>query len=500
MRSFSVKQVISGLAAVIVVGGSLVAGGLASIAGDSLPGEESPVQFTLATPLGKDVLLLTSMTGYEALSDLFRFELDMVSEDVALDPRAILGQKVTIRVDLPEGGQRYVNGHVSRFTNVGPVGDLGQTRYTAEVVPQLWFLTRTTDSRIFQDMTIPQVIEKVFLDGGLTSFEMRLPVTFQPRDYVVQYRETDFNFVSRLMEEEGIFYYFEHEDGEHTLVLTDSTETLGPLPQGEVLPFLSPGHETPGVGGVTQWEHQYEFRSGKWAHTDYNFETPSVDLSASAVSGVALPDYDKYELYDYPGGYATRAEGERLAQIRMEEEDAQHIIVMGTSEERHLTPGFTFVLEGHPVPEFAGKYLITSVTHQMSGDGYKTAFTALPNSMAFRPARITRKPVVQGPQTAIVTGPTGEEIYTDKYGRVKVQFHWDREGKKDENSSGWVRVSQMWAGEGWGMLFIPRIGQEVIVDFLEGDPDRPIILGRVYNSSDAPPSALLGAAGGGPKR
>jgi type VI secretion system secreted protein VgrG len=452
------------------------------------------------TPLGTDVLLLQGFTGHEGISQLFSFDLDLLSENSSIAFNEIVGQKVTLTVTLADGGSRYINGFVSRFAQSG--GDERFTYYRAEVVPWLWFLTRTTDCRIFQRMTVPDIITKIFRDLGFSDFKLMLQGSFEPRDYCVQYRETDFNFVSRLMEEYGILYFFEHDEAKHTLVLANSPSAHKPCPeQPEARCNFAPGalldEDT-----VTAWQMEQELRPGKYALTGYNFETPSTSLAVNVATTVNGGSNGKYEIYDFPGEYLKKAQGEQLVKIRMEEEEAPHTVVSGASTCRAFTPGYRFDLTGHYSQPMDRSYVLTEVQHVASvgesyseagadvGESYSNHFTCIPHDVPFRPARVTPKPTVQGPQTAIVVGRSGEEIYTDKYGRVKVQFHWDREGKRDENSSCWVRVSHPWAGKGWGAVAIPRIGQEVIVDFLEGDPDQPIITGRVYNAEQMPPYGL----------
>jgi type VI secretion system secreted protein VgrG len=445
-------------------------------------------------------MLLQGLTGHEGISQLFSFDLDLLSEDSSISFNQIVGQKVTLTITLADGGNRHINGFVSRFAQSG--GDERFTHYRAEVVPWLWFLTRTTDCRIFQRMTIPDIITKIFRDLGFTDFKNMLQGSFEPRDYCVQYRETDLNFVSRLMEEYGILYYFEHEEDKHTLVLANSPSAHKPCPeQPEARCNFAPGalldEDT-----ITGWQMEQELRPGKYALTDYNFETPSTSLAVNVATTVNGGSNGKYEIYDFPGEYLKKAQGEQLVKIRMEEEEAPHTVVSGASTCRAFTPGYRFDLTGHYSQQMERSYVLTEVQHVASvGESYSEAgadvdqsysnhFTCIPHDVPFRPSRVTPKPTVQGPQTAIVVGRSGEEIYTDKYGRVKVQFHWDREGKRDENSSCWVRVSHPWAGKGWGAVAIPRIGQEVIVDFLEGDPDQPIITGRVYNAEQMPPYGL----------
>jgi type VI secretion system secreted protein VgrG len=453
-------------------------------------------QIALATPLGKDVFLLTGFQGKEEMSRLFQFQLDALSLKLDITAKDIVGKNVTWI--LKRGGEepRTFNGIVSRFS-AGALQGREMRHYRLEVVPWLWLLTRTTDCRIFQHKSVPDIIKQIFADLGQTDFKVNLTGTYAPRDYCVQYRESDFSFVSRLMEEVGIFYWIEHENGKHTLVLADQKSAYKPCQ--EKTAFYAPSAHT--ANKISRWEHQYELRPGKYAQTDYNFEKPTAAMMAKTESLVKVGGNDKLEIYDYPGVYDKKADGEAIAKIRIEEEEAAHDVVAGDSTCRTFVAGAKFTLDSHDCPTETGQgFVLTSVTHAASeptytsgaaeGLSYRNSFTCIPESVVFRPARISPRPFVQGIQTAVVVGPAGEEIYTDKHGRIKVQFHWDREGKKDENSSCWMRVATTWAGKGWGFQQIPRIGQEVIIDFLEGNPDRPLVTGSVYNA-DHMPSAKL---------
>jgi type VI secretion system secreted protein VgrG len=445
------------------------------------------------TALGKDVLLLESFSGTEGVSELFRFEVRLLADVTrTIDFDAIVGKAVTVRVFTPNG-ERFFNGLVSRFSEGS--SDSTFTTYYAEIVPWLWMLTQTADCRIFQDKSVPDIISQIFKDLGFTDFALHLNKSYAPREYCVQYRETDFNFVTRLMEQYGIFYYFEHENAKHTLVLADTPAAHQPCPlQPKARFHAEAGTLTEHI--VTDWRLEQSVRPGKYALTDYNFEMPSVSLAVNVASSVGVPSL---EIYDYPGEYQKRADGESLVRTRIEEEECQRVLVAGSGTCAGFTPGYKFDLLEHPRQTNNKSYVLTRVAHQAQEPGYRSEtaefsyenrFTCIPAAVPFRPTRRTLRPVVEGVQTAEVVGVAGEEIYTDKYGRVKVQFHWDREGKKDENSSCWIRVSHPWAGKGWGSVSIPRIGQEVVVDFLEGDPDQPIITGRVYNADRMPPYAL----------
>ena len=452
------------------------------------------------TSLGKDMLLLQGFTGREGVSRLFSFHLDLASEKDSISFKSIIGQSVTIRVALADNSPRYFNGFVSRFAQSG--SDVRFTNYQMEVVPWLWFLTRIADCRIFQEKTIPNIIEEVFKSRGFKDYKLSLTGKYGQREYCVQYRETDFNFVSRLMEQYGIFYFFEHQNGKHTLVLADSESVHQPCPKQSTVHYNLNAGSRDVEDVVTGWQMEQELRTGKYSLTDYNFETPSANLFADEPTVVNVGGNSKFEIYDYPGEYLNRSQGKTLAGVRMQEEEASHLVVSGSSGCRAFSSGYKFTLEDHYRKDMNDSYVLTEVQHVASAgssysfgdryadERYSNHFTCIRADVPFRPSRITPKPFVQGPQTALVVGKSGEEIWVDKYGRVKVQFYWDRQGKKDEKSSCWIRVSQPWAGKNWGAMWIPRMGQEVIVDFLEGDPDRPLITGRVYNAEEVVPYPL----------
>lgn len=452
---------------------------------------------SVTTPLGEDELLLTEFSGEEGLSTLFSYRLTMLSRNDDIQKDQIVGKGVTVKLDDGEGQQRYFHGFVNSLT-AGSLPVRGLREYQAEIVPQLWFLKRSSDCRIFQEKTIPDIIEEVLGDMGLTDYQLKLTGAYERLDYCVQYRETAFNFVSRLMEQYGIFYFFLHEDGKHTLVIADHAGAYEDVEQNEV--EFDSGRKDWSV--IHSWTHGYAYRSGKWAQTDFNFKTPTGDLLTKENSLVSLPDNASYELFDYPGEYEVKGSGQGLTRIRMEEEEIPHDVVEGGGYCRSFTSGGKFKLIQHPFDAEEGETYVITTMHHFAVDGgyitgggggessYENGFTCIPDTLAFRPPRTTPKPTISGLQTAIVTGPPGEEIYVDEHGRVKVQFHWDRKGENDENSSFWIRVAQAWAGKGWGAIFTPRIGHEVVVEFLEGDPDRPLITGSVYNGDMTTPYSL----------
>lgn len=452
----------------------------------------------IITPLGADVLLFHRMRAHEELSRLSEFELELLSEKQDIAPDSILGKNVTVKLALENDAVRHFNGYVTRFGQVGMQGRY--QAYRATVRPWLWFLTRTADCRIFQELSAPDIIKRVFGDHDVADLKDELTYTYPKRTYCVQYRETDFDFVSRLMEHEGIYYFFEHAEGRHTLVLADAASAHGAAPGYETLRYIDPSRLVrPGQEYISLWDQACEIQPGRYRMTDYDFERPGADLTAhsTATRAHALGDY---EVYEYPGAYRSGADGEQYTDARLDELQAQFDTVRAAGNPRGVAAGRLFELAGHPRADQNREYLVTAADYTMIVNEYETdpapdvvctcTFAALSSRQQFRPRRLTPVPSVRGPQTALVVGPAGDEIFTDKYGRVKVQFHWDRYGKKNESSSCWVRVAHPWAGKNWGMIAIPRIGQEVVVDFLEGDPDQPIITGRVYNAEQMAPWGL----------
>jgi type VI secretion system secreted protein VgrG len=480
----------------------------------------------IATPLGSDVLLLTGFSGQESISQLFSFQLSLVAEnktEVAFDK--LMGQGISVSLELPNGKARYFAGICSRFSEGRR--DSTFTHYRMEMVPPMWLLTRRVQSRIFQRVSVPDILKKV-LSGLEVAWELQ--GTFQPRDYCVQYNESDHAFASRLMEEEGIYYFFKHSKDGHKLVVANSPQSHSDLPEQSTVIFEE------SVGGVrefdmriSQWEKVQELRSGKFTLWDHCFELPHKHLEAEKIIVDAVSvgkvkhkllvnGNDKLEIYKYPGQYAQRFDGidagggekaseipkifddnKRTVEIRMQQEALPSLLIRGISDCRQFMSGHKFTLERHFNAD--GVYVLTGVDHSAelapdyrSGEGeqlkYENRFMCIPLALPFRPPLETPKPVMKGTQTAVVVGPAEEEIFCDKYGRVKVQFHWDREGKYDADSSCWIRVATIFAGKKWGITNVPRIGHEVIVDFEEGDPDRPIIIGSVHNADHMPTGDL----------
>ncbi len=463
--------------------------------------------------LDKDALMLAGFSGHEAISRLFSFQLDLIREiadPVTLQPvqplkfSDVIGQKVTISIQRTERTPRYVNGIVSRFAQSG--ADDTFLHYQMEVVPALWLLTRFADCRIYHNETVTDIIQSVLQDHGI-DFSTSFSGSYTPLEYCVQYRETDFNFISRLMEKYGIFYFFQHTQTSHKMVISDSSSAHQPCNgQAKAAYVVSASLDADSL--INTWSVEQELKSGKYTHADFYFETPDTSIQASEETVDGVAGNSSYELFDYPGEYTARGDGAALAKLRMQEVEASYLLFHGSSTCRSFTSGDKFDLTDHPDSSQDGTYVLTEIHHVASvaasyrGDGqadaenesYSNQFICIPDAVPFRPARLTPKPFVQGPQTALVIADTGgsEEILVDKYGRVKVRFPWDGFSIRNKAAkySCWVRVSQQWAGQGWGAIAIPRVGQEVIVSFLEGDPDRPIITGRVYNALQTVPYPL----------
>lgn len=454
----------------------------------------------IQTPLG-DQLQFKKLHGHEALSELSMFEVDLVSTNNSIAPSDLLGQSVTLEVETDGGGKRYLNGIVTQFGMQGML-ERKQFKYKMRVRPWLWLATRKTDFKIFQNKTVPEIISEVLGKYGY-AMEKRLSGNYRTWDYCVQYRESDFAYVSRLMELEGIYYFNAHSSGNHTLVLADDIAgSHTPLPGGETIKFYPPDIAAGSdVERIYQWELHEEINPSKHFNDDYDFTRPKTDLSNMRKNPPGHA-HDMYENYEYPGGFTQFPDGENYAKVRMEQQLSQHTQMGGTANHRCMAVGYTFNLSNYPRDDQNQQYLLTGITYDFEentqisegtkGEGsiQKFTFSTHPTTRNYRPQRVTPIPRPSGPETAVVVGPAGEEIYTDKYGRVKVQFHWDRDGKMDENSSCWIRVSHPWAGMNYGSIHIPRIGQEVIVDFLHGNVDYPIITGRVYNGIQMPPWKL----------
>lgn len=458
-------------------------------------------EISVSVPAFGDDVRFAQLEGEDEISQPFRFDLLLSSDKTDLAAESVLGTGLTVTVTGEP--KRHFHGIVAAF-GLAELRD-DQAIYRVTVVPWLWLLSLHTDNRIFQNLSVVEIVKKVFSAYPDAAFEMRLRKSYPPREYCVQYGESDLNFVQRLLEHEGIFYLFEHEDGAHRMILVDGNAALKPVPGDGKLPYEGDNRISFREGDfITGWRPLAHVRPGAFTQTDYDFEKPSADLMTKAVAPIGHKA-DRAEHYHYPGTYVDLGRGDRLTAIRLEEQQAPHIRIEATGTARTLWSGRTFGLELFPREAENDDYLVLRTAYRLWDDqyrsgqeradlGFEVSVTLAPARIAYRPERRTPRPVMRGPQTAQVVGPAGEEIFTDKYARVKVQFHWDREGRRDENTTCFIRVSQTWAGAGWGFIQIPRIGQEVIVDFLEGDPDQPIITGRVYNAAQMPPYGLPGNA------
>ncbi len=452
-----------------------------------------PHPIMLTSPLPAEDLLFESLSDTAGLSTLGEMRLGLLSPKSSLAPEDLLGKPVCVTVQVSDDHKRFFHGYVTRF---GIGAHRGRYHgYQATVRPWLWFLTRTSDCRIFQELSVPDIVKKVFEDHGVADFEFRLFRSYRTWNYCVQYRESDYQFVARLLEHEGIYWYFEHTDSAHKLVLVDSQSAHDAVAGCESLPFHTHGAGVPpDTPCITAWQFAREIQAGVTAATSYDFERPSTSLKVD-MKHARSHDHADLERFDFQGDYIQTADGKQWVGNRLDAIQSAHEQLRGSSNCLAIGAGHLLKMTRHPREDQNAELLITATqirahqaTAESEGDhGYSCDFSAMPSSQQYRPPRRTPKPFVQGPQTAVVCGPAGEEIFTDKYSRVKVQFHWDRYGQKNEKSSCWVRVSSPWAGKSFGFIQIPRIGQEVVVDFLEGDPDQPLITGRVYNAEQMPP-------------
>ena len=459
--------------------------------------EAIPLLMELAVT-GEPPLKFRKMVAQEEVSRLFEFQVIALSEDANVQADPLLGVNAAVSVEVAEGSKRWFHGIVASFGVEGMDGRYISYRLTLR--PWLWLLTRRSNLRIFQDKTAPEIIKQVF--GEYTStFVDELNGTYGSRKYCVQYRETDFNFVCRLMEEEGIFFFFRHTQDKHELVLADASSSHQPATGFATVPFNEDEEHLVGNPAISQWHMRHEIQTGKVTLNDYNFETPATDLKSTTAASTRSHAEHAFEVYDYPGLYAAKAYGDARALIRLGEAESRFGRFTGQGNTPGLSAGGKFTLAQHPRTDQNAEYVVLSTRIEMQQAGYEAgaggdtlfgcSFSAQKYAEPLRPARITRKPAVAGPQTAVVVGDgDAGDIYTDEHARVKVQFHWDRIGQKKADSSCWVRVASPWAGNGWGMVSLPRLGQEVVVDFLEGDPDQPLITGRVYNAEQKPPYVL----------
>jgi len=445
---------------------------------------------SIVTTLAKDELLLTSINGTEAISSQFQFSLTTLSQNHDIKPKDLINKAVTFTIHGEQ--ERVFNGFVSHFS-FGELKYDGLREYQLMVVPWTWFLNQTENRRIFQNKNTKEIVSQVFADLGFNDFDFKAPGG-NPREYCVQYGESDLTFVMRLLAEEGYASFFKHEEKKHTFVIVDQMSAYPETEQSGLKYSKASSTEA----CITAWQHNYELKKGEWIVNDYNFKEPNKNLIAQSPSKSTLEKNKQFKHYSYPSQYDF-ALGSQIANARMDAEEVDTNTISGSSDCNSFSAGKFFNIEKHEVSTEKGKYLLLSVhhqatdlsyfTHNSSDEHYTNSFTCMPLENMYRPPMVYTRPVMYGPQSALVTGPSGDEIYIDEFGRIKVQFMWDRDGKKDENSSCFIRVMQSFAGNGWGSSFVPRIGHEVIISFLDGDPDRPIVTGSVYNGNNKPPFA-----------
>jgi type VI secretion system secreted protein VgrG len=447
-----------------------------------------------AGPYGAEELVVSRFAGTESLNHLYEFQVEFHhAGEEPLETADLLGAEALLTLEVPGGSARYVHGQVRTVEDLGLRG--GHGRYRVWMVPRAWWLTRVAKSRIFQGKTVPDIVKAVLGEAGV-KVRWALNGSYETREYCTQYRETDFTFISRLLEWEGLFYFFEHTEEGHTLVVGDKPTVHEALPGGAKLPMRHEDGRVAEGEYLISLERAHRLRPGKVHLKDYDFEKPALDVSGRSSSGEGLSGL---EVYDYPGEYVSPGTGKQAARVRVEEAVQAARTLQGESVAPRLTAGYRLEVEDDGT--HAGEYTLVEVRHlgeqpetpggrEALGGLYRNHFRCMPAKVPYRPRRLTPAPILAGLQTATVVGPAGEEIHTDEHGRIKVQFHWDREGQRDDKASCWVRVGQTWGGPAWGALYLPRIGQEVVVRFLEGNPDRPLIAGTVYNGGNPTPYAL----------
>ena len=443
---------------------------------------------SITTPLA-DALEVAGFSGEEAISQPFLFHVDLTSVSASIDFTQIVGKPVAVKLSLPDGEAQYLNGIVTSFGQGGQ-NERGAATYYARVEPWLALLRMNVNYRIFQNLTVPQIIDQSFTNLGLTDYKNSLTGTYEAREYCVQYGETTLDFVSRLMESEGIFYFFTHTADAHTMVLADDASAFADLPGIETIRFDQTGRSWETIDAMTEGAVEQQLVPAKHSADDFNFVTPATDLLSISQGAAGGNFASVLSIYEYPGLFQTKDAGEAATNNRLSSHEVEQQLLRGSSMCRAFHAGYKFTLAGHYRTDANVSYVLRSVRHELGRDGYSNSFVALPASVKYRPAAVTPKARIYSAQTAIVVGKSGEEIWTDRYGRIKVKFHWDQSSAQDETSSCWIRVAQTWAGAQWGSIVLPRIGQEVLVSFLDGDPDRPIVTGCVYNGQQTTPYTL----------
>ena len=438
-----------------------------------------------------------SLTGREALGELYEFQLGLKSEDANIDCQSLLGEMAAVELSAQLGQSRYFSGQIVKVSARGLRGR--HWYYEATLAPKLWHATRRSDFRIWQELTVQAIADQV-LQANAINYEWRLKGSYKTWEYLVQYGETDFAFLSRLFEREGIYYWFEHGPGGEKMILGDHFSTHETFAGYGQIPFYPPDMAMADVDHYEEWCAEREPEPGRFTHADYDFQCPSKDLTTEH-SDPRGHLFDQYEIYAYPGNYVEPGDGKNYAMARLEALQCNQDTVELEGNVRGAVPGCRFTLFNHPRMDQNRDFLITSAYYEVTNNSYEAVADSeqsqyhvrvgsIPADRQFRPRLRTPKPRTRGTETAIVVGPAGSEIHTDEYGRVKVHFHWDRYGARDGSDSCWIRVSTPWAGKGFGSVSIPRIGHEVIVDYEYGDPDRPLITGQVYNTETMPPWGL----------
>ncbi|RYH09351.1 type VI secretion system Vgr family protein [Tropicimonas sp. IMCC6043] len=481
--------------------------------------ENYPIKMDCSTC--PDTLVLVAAKIEEGFNMPSLARIEFLADNAKIDLDDLMGQKVELITKVPDGPKRLEAGerdrkHIGICTSVRFVGQYdGMAHYWAEIRPRLWFLTLNQDCRIFQEKTAADIIKEVLGEYGI-NFEDKFTETYRTRIICVQYRETDLAFVHRLMEEEGMHYFFTYDGSEEKMVLHDDSAAHETVPCENTIEFRdlvdSPRRD---IEHFFQWHADHTATTGKYTHTDYNFEKPKAKLETLKTMPKGKHTLKDREIYDYPGHYRETSDGDHYAKVKMEERSIRYKTWKGAGLVSNVEVGKTFKVSKHPSTSDSEEFVVRAATHLFqlnqrelsalevtrfpSGsvraemdeeDPYQVHVTAIPKMEKFRPAPVTPWPEIAGCHTAVVTGPSGEEIHTDKYGRIRIQFHWDRLGKKDEHSTCWVRCMMPWTGKNWGMIALPRVGQEVVVSFEEGDPDRPLIIGMLYNADTMPPYGL----------
>lgn len=448
----------------------------------SYPREDEYIQVT--TSLGAGKFGLSSLRGEETLSEPFHYKLELYT-GATVAYAEMIGQPLSIKLSSTAGVRRYIHGLVTRVSLIRTDPVTHHSFFELDVRPWMWMLGLQADSKIYQNKTVPDIVEQLCKDAGYTDFTNKCIATYQPREYCVQYRETNLNFVKRLLEEEGIFFFFEHKEDKHSLVIGDDPSAHVPCTGMSSLRYRDNKTSVFEEDVLSECQLDQQVVSGAYGVGNYHFETPSTSLYTKTDGARAA-----LAINDYPERHIKKDEGDTISKLRLEAQEFWAKLMRGGGELLSMMTGYNFALAEHSIAEFNGDWTIYSIRVDATREAYRLDFTAFPAAVPFRPWGTAERPIVASAQTAIVVGKSGEEQWYDKYGRVKLQFHWDRVGTKDENSSAWVRVAQGWAGKSWGMVFLPRIGQEVVVSFLEGDPDRPLVTGAVYNAEQMPPYTL----------